>query len=455
MNNGLIDTYTVIDVETPNRKNDSICSIALVRVEYDQIVSKEHYLVNPEDSFDDLNIKIHHITQRMVSSEPHFLTIWEKISHHFTNGIVVAHNASFDLSVISKSLSKYEVNVPDFFYFCTMNLSKSVYTDNRKFGLDDLCLYLGIDLENHHNALCDVAACHELFAKIKSKVMITKSDVETFHLSNDYKEKIPHQIITKSLNIFYGLIHGIDADQKINQIEINTIRQWIGENSKFSKVHPFNIILKKTINVLEDNIITTEEKCILLEETKKYLSSEAFSQSTLSFQILMGILEGISCDKLINFEELIELQKWLAHNSHLKGCYPYDAIIKILEDVLADGVITESENKVLLDLFNDFTNPTDTKSDGTISLADKIVCLTGEFTYGSKADVAEIIDKLGGEIAGGVTSKINVLVVGGEGSDNWSFGNYGTKVKKALELNSKGKNIQIIGENAFLEIIKR
>jgi DNA polymerase-3 subunit epsilon len=152
---------------------------------------------------------------------------------------------------------------------------------------------------------------------------------------------------------------------------------------------------------------------------------------------------------------LIELQKWLAHNSHLKGCYPYDAIIKILEDVLADGVITESENKILLDLFNDFTNPTDTKSDGTISLADKIVCLTGEFTYGSKADVAEIIEKIGGEIADGVTSKINILVVGGEGSDNWSFGNYGAKVKKALELNSKGKNIQIIGENAFLEMIKR
>ena len=33
MNNEMINTYTVIDVETPNCRNDSICSIALVCVE--------------------------------------------------------------------------------------------------------------------------------------------------------------------------------------------------------------------------------------------------------------------------------------------------------------------------------------------------------------------------------------------------------------------------------------
>ena len=74
--NETVDTYTVIDVETPNRRNNSICSIALVRVENNIIVSKEHYFVNPEDDFDDLNIKIHHITKNMVLNKPSFKEIW-------------------------------------------------------------------------------------------------------------------------------------------------------------------------------------------------------------------------------------------------------------------------------------------------------------------------------------------------------------------------------------------
>ncbi len=453
--NETIDTYTVIDVETPNRKNNSICSIALVRVENNRVVSKEHYFVNPEDDFDDLNIKIHHITKDMVISEPSFKEIWKSISSHFTNGIVVAHNAAFDLSVISKTLNRYEIVAPDLFYLCTLKLSRLAFVENNKFGLGDLCINLGIDLENHHNALSDALASNDLFTCIKSKIQITKSNLETYHYSNDYSEKIPNHIITKSLNNFYGLIHGIDADLKINDIEINTIRNWISENSRFSKVYPFSIILHMTIKVLEDNIITSEEKCLLLEETKKYLSADSFSEVTLSFQILIGILEGISCDKLIRYEELVVLQKWLFDNIHLKGNYPYDEIITILEEVLRDGIITEDENSVLLNLFKKFINPAETKNDGTIDLENKIVCLTGDFLLGSKSDVEVIIMKLGGHRTDSVTLKTDILVVGGNGSDNWSFGNYGTKVKRALELNSKGKNILIIGEDSFLETIKR
>lgn len=453
--NETVDTYTVIDVETPNRRNNSICSIALVRVENNIIVSKEHYFVNPEDDFDDLNIKIHHITKNMVLREPNFKEIWNSISSYFTNGIVVAHNAAFDLSVISKALYRYEIVAPDLYYLCTLKLSKLAFIENNKFGLGDLCMKLGINLENHHNALADALASNELFTCIKSKILITKSNVETYHFSNDYSEKIPKQIITKSLNNFYGLIHGIDADLKINDIEISTIRSWIGENSRFSKIYPFSVILHMTIKVLEDNIITSEEKCLILEETKKYLSADSFSEVTLSLQILIGILEGISCDKLIRHEELVELQKWLFDNIHLKGNYPYDEIINILEEVLKDGFITEDENSILCDLFKKFVNPAEEKNDGTIILENKIVCLTGDFSFGSKSDVELIIVKLGGHRADSVTLKTDILVVGGNGSDNWSFGNYGTKVKKALELNSKGKNILIIGEDSFLEMIKR
>ena len=454
MNDNRIDTYTVIDIETPNRYQDSICSIALVHVENDIVVSKDYYLINPEESFDDINIKIHNITRSMVKDKPNFANIWDSISKYFTNGIIVAHNATFDLGVISKALRKYSIDFPDFFYVCTCNISKSIYK-NSKYKLDELCQLLDIVLEDHHDAMSDAVGCYELFKNIKTKVNMSEDYVETYHLSDDYEKKIPQQIVTKALNTLYGLILGIEADRKINQTELAIIRKWIGENRKYSNIHPFDLIINKTMEVLEDSIITSIEKNMLLDKMKRFLSTESFTQNTLTFQILMGILEGISCDKLLNYEELSELQKWLNENSHLKGNYPYDIIIKILEDVLSDGIVTSEENSEVLKIFNDFINPTETKNDGVITLKGKAVCLTGDFIIGSKSDVSEIVISLGGEMLDKVTLKTNILVVGGEGSDNWSYGNYGTKVKKALEYNSKGMDILIIGESDFLEMIKR
>jgi hypothetical protein len=41
------------------------------------------------------------------------------------------------------------------------------------------------------------------------------------------------------------------------------------------------------------------------------------------------------------------------------------------------------------------------------------------------------------------------LIVGGQGSSMWCADNYGTKVKKALELQAKGVTIEIIRESDF------
>ena len=50
----------------------------------------------------------------------------------------------------------------------------------------------------------------------------------------------------------------------------------------------------------------------------------------------------------------------------------------------------------------------------------------------------------------GVKKSTNILLVGNEGSQDYSNGNYGTKVKKAIEYNEKGCKIQIIKEADFV-----
>ena len=47
------------------------------------------------------------------------------------------------------------------------------------------------------------------------------------------------------------------------------------------------------------------------------------------------------------------------------------------------------------------------------------------------------------------------MIVGGQGSCNWKCGNYGAKIKKALELQDKGSYITIICEADFNNLIKK
>lgn len=453
MKDNILKSYTVIDIETPNSNNDSICSIALISVVDDIVASKDYYLVNPEDSFSYFNINLHGITNSMVKDQPTFKEIWSKIERNFTNGIIVAHNATFDLSVISKTLRKYDIEVPDFYYVCTMKLAQTAFLDFEKYKLEYLCSKMDIDLGQHHNAMCDTEACQKLLNKINERIPITQKMIETYHLREDYSKKIPKSEIAKSLNNLYGMVHGISCDRKINEKEIETIWAWIDMNHPFECVESFDVIIMQLRDILEDNHISEEEKSALLNKLREYIPEDAFSNTTSSLQMLMGILDGIKCDQEINISELVSLKEWLNNNLHLRGNFPYDAIIATLEKVMEDGLISSDEGNELLKQFGDFVNPIEAKKDERIQLMDKSVCLTGNFTMGTKDDIGNIIIKHNGLIVDAVSKKTDILVVGGEGSKDWSFGNYGSKVKKAMELREKGLNILIIGELDFLEMI--
>ena len=50
--------YAVLDIENPNFRQNSICAIGIILVKNNQIIKKEYSLINPEDTFDRINIDI-------------------------------------------------------------------------------------------------------------------------------------------------------------------------------------------------------------------------------------------------------------------------------------------------------------------------------------------------------------------------------------------------------------
>lgn len=174
----------------------------------------------------------------------------------------------------------------------------------------------------------------------------------------------------------------------------------------------------------------------------------ANSQALLT---LSGILSGIACDDILVEAEVKYLQKWMDDNADLKGQYPYDKIYSALASALADGILEQSELDDMLRLFKQVTDPVnDSACDCTrLNIHGKSVCLSGKFDSGSKSEVGEKLIARGASIQTGVTQKTDILLVGGQGSSAWCAGNYGTKVKKALELQAKGIAILLMREADF------
>ena len=173
------------------------------------------------------------------------------------------------------------------------------------------------------------------------------------------------------------------------------------------------------------------------------------TSQTKALQELNSLVQGIISDQILTDDEIFALNNWLNNNKYLDGQFPYDRISTVVASSLEDGILEQSELDEMLQLFNDFISPS-ADSVSNISIAGKAVCLTGNFKFGEKADVEKLISEHGGIVRKSVSGKTDYLVVGSLGSVDWSCGNYGTKIKKAKEIQLSGGKVKIISEEDFL-----
>ncbi|EPY2272428.1 exonuclease domain-containing protein [Clostridium sporogenes] len=162
--------FVAIDFETANEKRNSPCSIGIVVVKNGKIIEKVHHLIKPKEMrFMPINIGIHGIRPHMVQYELEFDKVWGKIKHYFNNNLVIAHNASFDMSVLRNTLELYNIKMPSFHYICTMKLSKNFYSNIDNVRLNTVNNFLGYKFQ-HHDALADAMACSNILLNISEEL---------------------------------------------------------------------------------------------------------------------------------------------------------------------------------------------------------------------------------------------------------------------------------------------
>ena len=151
--------FVAIDFETATSKWTSICSMGICVVENNIVKEVKEILVKPEPfEFNEYNIAIHGITPKDVLYRKTFDKYWNEIKPYLQNKLVIAHNASFDVGVLTKTLDMFGITLPDFEYLCTVKLSQKAYPELESHKLNALGDSLGIFF-SHHTACDDAYAC--------------------------------------------------------------------------------------------------------------------------------------------------------------------------------------------------------------------------------------------------------------------------------------------------------
>lgn len=197
--------FIAIDVETATRKG-GICQIGIVTVSDGIITDREClYIQPPGNLYCDINIGIHGITPQKTADAPSLKESWPYIHEKLCNKTIIGHNISFDLNAINKDLEHYGLDPFEPENICTYKILNA--------RLTDCCRHYGIDICNHHDALCDAEACARVYlAYLQSGEkypLIEKSSSDSFmehkKLSSDVKKKDLSNVC-KTGTIFYDKI---------------------------------------------------------------------------------------------------------------------------------------------------------------------------------------------------------------------------------------------------------
>ncbi len=157
-----MERIIAFDVETPNSFNDRMSAIGIAVIQNGAIFRTWATLVNPETHFDPFNISLTGITPEQVRTAPTFPQLWDRIGRFMCSGLLLAHNATFDLRVLACCLQDYGIPAPACLpYACTVQMGRRCYPQLPNHRLNTLCGALGIPLD-HHRADSDSRACAEL-----------------------------------------------------------------------------------------------------------------------------------------------------------------------------------------------------------------------------------------------------------------------------------------------------
>jgi len=158
--------FAAIDFETANGERTSVCAVGVVIYRDGRKVDDYYSLIQPEPNYYNyFCTRVHGLTRRDTDSAPIFPIVWAQIEPKIEGLPLVAHNKAFDESCLKAVFRCYQMDYPDYPFYCTLAKSRRVWPGGHH-NLDIIAARCGFTLTNHHNALADAEACAAIALQI-------------------------------------------------------------------------------------------------------------------------------------------------------------------------------------------------------------------------------------------------------------------------------------------------
>ena len=153
--------FTAIDFETANHSAASACSVGLVKVRDGRVVDRTGWLIRPplgHDAFTEWNTRIHGIRAEDVVDAAEWLDQLPTMLDYVGGDALVAHNAGFDMGVLTAACRATGAAVPELDYACSLRVARRTYHLD-SYRLPVAAMAAGFEDFRHHDAIADAEAC--------------------------------------------------------------------------------------------------------------------------------------------------------------------------------------------------------------------------------------------------------------------------------------------------------
>lgn len=153
-------TYVVFDIETTGLSitNSKITELAAVKMHEGKEIGRYATFVNPHEKIPYHIQQLTNITDEMVKDAPDLEPVLKEFVEFVGDGVLVAHNARFDVGFIQASLKEYGMPQLDNPALDTLELARLLHPGMKNHRLNTLADKYKVLLESHHRAIDDTVA---------------------------------------------------------------------------------------------------------------------------------------------------------------------------------------------------------------------------------------------------------------------------------------------------------
>lgn len=267
-------SFNAVDVETANSDRSTICQIGIAHVVDGQVVDKWGTLVDPEDEFDQFNIRrIHGITPEQVLGAPTLPEIREELRQRLRGQVLVSHSG-FDRGAFSISMDKYNLEQLQVYWLDSSTIARRAWPEKfskKGYGLKNVANFIGYEFK-HHDAVEDAAAAAEI-----ALAACREHDVDVEHWLHQLKTKIPSKKRIPSKKIWHKQHANPDGEYYGEVLvftgKLQMARSAAAEYALFMGCKVADNITKKT-SILVSGVQTSAQITSESGKSRKHLRAE-------------------------------------------------------------------------------------------------------------------------------------------------------------------------------------